>query len=904
MSRHERARYKFEIKGIDCADCAAKLESKIAKIEGISNVSLSFLNSSLQYECNHDEAERIEKEVREVSAKEEPEAVITSKGHKHLHSDEHEEHHHEHHHEHECHDEHECGCHHEEERALYKFEIKGIDCADCAAKLESKIAKIEGISNVSLSFLNSSLQYECNHDEAERIEKEVREVSAKEEPEAVITSKGHKHLHSHEHEEHHHEHEKARHETADTRKYTISGMDCADCAAKLEHKLSAVPGVSDLRISFINSTLVYDCADEDLERVEQEIRRITAKEEPEAVISAPAQVQKSDVQDDEDDDEKTMLVRLIIGAVLFVLSIVMKDQMRMIMAIASWLVLGYDVLIKAVKGIGRGQVFDEHFLMAVATIAAIYLKDYREAAGVMLFYQIGEYFQDMAVRRSRKSIGELMDIRPDYAWVNRGGDYVKSNPEDVRVDDVILVKPGERIPLDGIITNGASTLNTASLTGESKLSDVDVGDEVYSGAVNETGVLEIRVTKEYGDSTVARILELVENTDSNKASHEKFITKFSRWYTPLVVFSAIITAILTAVITGDINEGVRRACTFLVISCPCALVISIPLSFFAGIGGLSARGVLVKGANVIEAMADVKQVVLDKTGTLTTGVFKVEKIISSVHLETALRDAAYAEHFSNHPLAQSIRSAYGKEISDEEITDVKEISGRGLCVHAGDREILAGNYKLMKEHGIACEEESDPGTLVYVAADGIYEGCLVLRDQIKDNAADTLRALHNGSVKCIIVSGDRQDITEETGRAIGADEVYGHCLPADKVEHVRRLKQAGGTAFVGDGVNDAPVLNAADVGFAMGALGSDAAIEAADVVIMDDSLNKIPLALKNAARILSVAKQNIYGAIGIKLLILALGAFGIANMWMAIFADTGVAMLCVMNSMRLLKAKE
>ena len=445
---------------------------------------------------------------------------------------------------------------------------------------------------------------------------------------------------------------------------------------------------------------------------------------------------------------------------------------------------------------------------------------------------------------------------------------------------------------------------SSSLTGESKLTDVDPGDEAISGAVNETGVLEIRVTKEYGDSTVARILELVENSDSSKASQEKFITKFSRWYTPLVVFSALITAAVVAVVTGDINEGIRRACTFLVISCPCALVISIPLSFFAGIGGLSGKGILVKGANVIETLANVRNVVMDKTGTLTTGVFSVEEIIGTDTPENALRDAAYAEHFSNHPLAESIRNAYQGEVHDDEITEVKEIAGRGLSVRVNNAEILAGNYKLMKENGIACDEEPVSGTLVYVARNAVYEGCLVLRDQVKDNAKAAVDALHKASCRCIIVSGDQQDIVAETGRRIGADEAFGQCLPADKVEHVKKIRENGITAFVGDGVNDAPVLAAADAGFAMGVLGSDAAIEAADVVIMDDSLNRIPLTVKAASRILKVANQNIYGAIGVKLITLVLGAFGIASMWMAIFADTGVAMLCVMNSMRLLRVRE
>jgi Cd2+/Zn2+-exporting ATPase len=497
-----------------------------------------------------------------------------------------------------------------------------------------------------------------------------------------------------------------------------------------------------------------------------------------------------------------------------------------------------------------------------------------------------------------------MDIRPDYAFVKDNDEYIQVSPEEVRTGEIIRVKPGEKIPLDGVIVNGASCLNTASLTGESRLQDVDVNDTVVSGAVNETGVLEIRVTKEYGDSTVARILELVENADSSKAKHEKFITRFSRWYTPLVVLSAVVTAVIVSVIYGDINEGIRRACTFLVISCPCALVISIPLSFFAGIGGLSGKGILVKGANVIETLAHVSQAVFDKTGTLTTGEFLVEKTVGTENPEQAVRDAAYAEYFSSHPLADGIRKSYSGEINEKEISNVRNIAGRGVSVTVGSDEILAGNYKLMAENGVACDQVSETGSLVYVARNSKYEGCLVLNDSIKPDAAEAVRALHESGTRCVIVSGDNQELADQAGRKTGADKAYGHCLPEDKVRLVREFCAEEKTIFIGDGVNDAPVLTAADAGFAMGVLGSDAAIEAADVVIMDDSLKKVPLTLKAASRIIRVANENIYGAIGIKLLILLLGAFGLANMWMAIFADTGVAMLCVLNSMRLLRIAE
>ncbi len=896
---HETAMYKFEITGIDCANCAAKLEGKIAQIQGISNVVLNFMTSTLTYDCDHDEGKRIEAEMREIVAKEEPDTTVTSKGHSHHHHN-HEHHHGEHgtcdcHHEHDDHEE-------EHETATYKFEITGIDCANCAAKLERKIAQIQGISNVVLNFMTSTLTYDCDHDEGKRIEAEMREIVAKEEPDTTVTSKGHSHHH---HEHHHDEHEEIEvHEviTERTRRYRAVGIDCADCAAKLEGKIAKIDGISNAHISFMNSTLTYDCDEADVIRIENEVKEIFAKEEPDAVVSPLTEEIRREVKAtaDEDDDRST-LYRLICGAVLFAAGLFLNGMVQTVVELAAYLVLGWDVLYKAVKGIGRGQVFDEHFLMAVATLAAIYLKDYREAAGVMLFYQIGEYFQDLAVAKSRRSIGELMDIRPESADVYRRGQWQTVDPDDVRIGERIRVRPGERVPLDGIILSGASSLDTSSLTGESKPRDVDAGDEVISGSVNQTGVLEMKVTKEYGDSTVARILDLVENQESRKSSQENFITKFSRVYTPAVVFSAIAVAIIVSLLGYGVEEGVRRACTFLVISCPCALVISIPLSFFAGIGGLSSRGILVKGANLIEPLAKVDQVVMDKTGTLTSGKFAVEEILADEGMKAQiLEDGAYAESLSNHPVAVGIREAYGKQFDQSRISDVKEIAGRGMSVRYDDHAILAGNYKLMKDHQIDCRPETAAGTLVYVARDGVYEGCLVLRDQLKPDAKEAVRSLQAAGKKCIIVSGDNQETTDMIAKQLGADMAFGECMPADKVERLKELKKNGTTAFIGDGVNDAPVLTAADTGFAMGALGSDAAIEAADVVIMDDQPSKISLAITSAQRILRVANQNIYGAIIIKIGTLILGAFGIANMWMAIFADTGVAMLCVMNSMRLL----
>ena len=914
----ETACYKYEITGIDCADCAAMLEEKIKGIEGIREVSLSFMRNSLSYECDHDFGKKIEEEMRAIVQKEEPDAKIVAKGHTHKHAHEHvqeERHDHAacacgHDHEHTEHEHASCGCMHDHEEdehpeeAVYRFEITGIDCADCAAMLEEKIKGIEDIREVSLSFMRNSLSYECDHDLGKKIEEEMRAIVQREEPDAKIVAKGHTHKHAHEHEqEENHDHghpheEEGSSEKAGKYRLRIENIDCADCAASLERSIAKLDGISNVRLSFINSSLTFDC--DDPKAMEEKIRALAEKEEPEVRVCGADEKEPAE-NSEEAGREQIMKVRLCIGALLFVIGLFLDGTPQILCELAAYIFLGYDVVLKAIAGIGRGQIFDENFLMSTATIAAMYLSDFKEAAGVMLFYQIGEFFQDMAVKNSRRSIGDLMNIRPDTAWVKRGDDFVSVSPEEVHAGDIIRIRPGERVPLDGVVTSGSSSLNTASLTGESKLRDVDAGDEVISGSVNESGLLEVRVSREYGESTVARILDLVENQDSRKAKAENFITKFSRIYTPVVVALAIAVAVITGLVTGNINEGIYRACTFLVISCPCALVISVPLSFFAGIGGLSSRGILVKGSNLIEPLANIRQVVFDKTGTLTSGKFAVSEILDCEDREHMLYCAACAEAFSNHPIADGIRTAYGKEISREELGDVKEIAGRGVSVSVGGKNVLAGNIRLMEDNGISVKVPDRPGSLVFVAEDGKYLGCAVLEDQLKEGAEEAIRTLQKENVKCIMVSGDVRRIAERAADALGMDAVYAECLPEDKVRHVNELLSAGITAFVGDGVNDAPVIAAADLGFAMGALGSDAAIEAADIVIMDDKPSGVCLAVKAARRILTVVRQNIVGAIAVKIITLILGAFGIANMWWAIFADTGVAMLCVLNAMRLLR---
>lgn len=758
----------------------------------------------------------------------------------------------------------------------YKYKIDGIDCAACAEELEEDIAKLPGITKCSLKFgVHSYLQYEYEGNDAKEIAEQMCKIIEDDQDNPIITeetNKGYK-----------------------TYKYRIQNIDCAQCANHIGEKTEKILGVEDVKVDFMHEMISITCAPKEKKRITEEFVTLVAKEEPEVNVSDYA-----DEMEEEEENTKTMLVRLMIGAGLFVVGLFLEGIPQIGVSLAAYLVLGYDVLWKAIKNIGKGRLFDENFLMSIATIAAIYLQDWKEAAGVMLFYQIGEYFQAKAVEHSRRSIGDLMNIRPEFAMVQENGEYIKKSPEEVVVGDIVRVKPGERIPLDGIVQTGTSSLDTASLTGESKPRDVDVNDEVLSGSINQTGVLEIQVTKEYGESTVTKILDLVENSDKHQASQEKFITKFAKYYTPIVVLSAMIVMVITGLLYQNINVGIERACTFLVISCPCALVISIPLSFFAGIGGLSSKGILVKGADVIDSLAKIKQMIMDKTGTLTSGKFAVEEILSAKDEKEILKDAAIAEHFSNHPIAKGIQAAYTNSISDTEITENQEIPGRGLQVVYQGNTIIAGNAKLMKDQHVSFQEEESNGTLVYVAKNDIYEGCLVLRDQLKDGAIEAIRQLKKDGIQCVIVSGDNQAVTDEIGKKLGVDQAIGECLPEQKVDTVRGLMNQGLSGFVGDGVNDAPVIHIADVGIAMGGIGSDAAIEAADVVLMDDAPGKLSLAVHAANRILKVANENIVGAILIKVIVLILGALGYANMWMAIFADTGVAMLCVLNSMRLL----
>ena len=615
--------------------------------------------------------------------------------------------------------------------------------------------------------------------------------------------------------------------------------------------------------------------------------------------------------------QKKMLIRIIVAAVLIVLfsKLPIDGYVRFGLFMIPYLVIGYDILQKAFKGIGNKQVFDENFLMAVATVGAILLGDYSEGVAVMLFYQIGELFQSYAVGKSRRNISELMDIRPDYANIEVDGKLEQVDPDEVEIGTVIVVQPGEKVPIDGVIIDGVSILNTSALTGESLPRDAKAGDEVISGCINMTGVLKIRTIREFGESTVSKILELVENSSSRKSKSENFISKFAKYYTPVVCYGALALAFIPPIVLLIMGkptmwgDWIYRALTFLVISCPCALVISIPLSFFAGIGGASNQGVLVKGSNYLETLAQTSYVVFDKTGTMTQGVFEVSGVHhNEISDEKLLEYAALAECSSSHPISKSLQKAYGKPIDRNRVTDIEEISGNGVTAKVDGISVAAGNAKLMKRLGISYQECHHVGTVIHMAVDGKYEGHILISDILKPHAKEAIAELKKAGIKkTVMLTGDSKRVADQVAKELGIGEVYSELLPADKVSKVEELlhqkSEKEKLAFVGDGINDAPVLSRADIGIAMGALGSDAAIEAADIVLMDDDPLKISKAIKIARKCIHIVYENIYFAIGIKILCLILGALGIANMWMAIFADVGVMIIAVLNAIRTLFVK-
>ena len=607
---------------------------------------------------------------------------------------------------------------------------------------------------------------------------------------------------------------------------------------------------------------------------------------------------------------KLQLYKIIISIILLIIAFIINSKINIIFFLLSYIVVGYKIIYKAFRNIIKGKVFDENFLMTVATLGAFYINEIPEAVTVMLFYQIGEFFQDYAVDKSRKSISSLMDIRPDYANVYDGKDTIKINPSDVKIGDIIIVKPGEKIPLDGIVESGNSALNISALTGESKLRKVDIGDEVLSGSINTSGILKIKVTKEFSESTVSKILELVENASNRKSESENFITKFARYYTPVVVLVAVLLAIIPPIVFNqDFNTWLYRALSFLVVSCPCALVVSIPLGFFSGIGACSKNGILVKGSNYLEAVSSCEMVIFDKTGTITEGEFKVRSIHSvDIRDDSLIRLASYAEYYSNHPIAISIKKEYGHKINPKKISNVKEIPGRGVIASIEGKKVMVGNDKLLEENDIEYEKCDIIGTIIYIAVDDVYHGYMVISDKIKDDSVDALKLLKNlGIRRLIMLTGDKDCVSADVAERLNINEYYSELLPQDKVNIVDELKKELAleekNIFVGDGINDAPVIMSADIGISMGGVGSDAAIEASDIVIMTDELSKISTLINISRNTMEVVKQNIVFALSVKIFVLLLISFGYLTMWSAVFADVGVSILAILNSIRILKMK-
>ena len=704
------------------------------------------------------------------------------------------------------------------------------------------------------------------------------------------------------------------------RVFILKGLDCPHCSAKIEKEVGELDGVTSSTVNLMNQTLTVQAGTSVAASLLDTVTTIVHSHEPDVEVSekqleATAPVKKDEKAAVYNDEDKKRTIRLAVGAVVYAIGMALTvfaklpTLAELAFLIVAYVILGWDVVWQAVKNITRGQVFDEHFLMSVSTIGAFAIGEYPEAVAVMLFYQVGEFFQSLAVKRSRKSISDLMDIRPDSATVKRNGVLQVVSPESVAVGEIIVVKPGEKIPLDGIVVDGESMLDTKALTGESVPRSIRKGDEALSGCINQSGLLTLKVTKSFGESTVSKIIDLVENASARKAPTENFITTFARYYTPVVVGMAAVLAIIPPlVLGGGWSEWLRRGFVFLIVSCPCALVISIPLTFFGGIGAASKRGVLVKGSNYLEALNKVSVVVFDKTGTLTKGVFEVANIIPAAgyQKEQVLEYAAQAESYSNHPIAKSILAAYGKSIDQKQFSGFEEISGHGISVMVQGKKVLAGNSKLMESEKIAYSACDAAGTKVYVAADGSYVGCILIADEVKPVGNRAIAELKKiGVEKTVMLTGDDERIGKSVADELGLDAYYAQLLPDQKVEKLEMLdkqkRQGSKLAFVGDGINDAPVLARADVGIAMGGLGSDAAIEAADVVLMTDEPSKLVEAIDVAKATKRIVMQNIVIALGIKSVFLVLGALGMAGMWEAVFGDVGVTIIAVLNAMRILK---
>lgn len=773
-----------------------------------------------------------------------------------------------------------------------EYILENLCCGNCAAKIEREAGTISGVISSNVDFVSKTLTLELERQiNSGTLFDEIDSIVKRHDSAIVVKEK----------------------EQSEPGKKVIylSGIDCNSCAEKIEEEVKKISGVKSANLDIATQRLTVEADDKGklpvvLRAVYQKIREM----EPNVEISYTQDSKKTESADLK---KQFKIISLIFGTALFVIGMVftLPAAVEFVLYLIAYLAVGGEILFKALRNIAKGQVFDENFLMSVATIGAFAIGEYPEGVAVMLFYQIGELLQDAAVDRSRKSISALMDIRPDYANLKIGDEIRRVAPEEAAVGDLIVVRPGERIPLDGRVVEGKSSLDMSALTGESLPRDVEAGSSVLSGSVNKTGLITVEVTSEYGESTVSKILNLVQNASSKKAPTENFITKFARIYTPVVVFTALALALIPPLVIPGVHfaEWIKRGLIFLVISCPCAIVVSIPLCFFGGIGGASKNGILVKGSNFLEALNNVDTVVFDKTGTLTKGNFKVAEIKTANGFteNEVLSLAAYAENYSNHPIAVSIRESYGKEIDSRRISDYEELSGKGIRVKIDGKTVLAGNSSLMKAENIACEKIMSPGTVVYIATDGKFAGYLVIADEIRPDSEKAIQELKAAGVKTAMLTGDSKAAGELVGKELGLDQIYTELLPHQKVEQLERLSKAidgsGKLVFIGDGINDAPVLAQADVGIAMGGTGSDAAIEAADVVFMTDEPKKIVTAINIARRTHKIVWQNIIFALVVKAALLILGALGVANMWEAVFGDVGVTLIAVLNATRTMRTE-
>ena len=856
----------FILKGLDCPNCSAKIEKEVGALPGVESSVVNLMQQTLTVQSEKSADATLAEQVETIVHSHEPDVEVSEKT----------------------------------EPAVTKvYLLKGLDCPNCSAKIEKEVGELGGVASSTVNLMNQTLTVQAGTSVAASLLDTVTTIVHSHEPDVEVSEKT---------------------EPAVTKVYLLKGLDCPNCSAKIEKEVGELDGVTSSTVNLMNQTLTVQAGTSVAASLLDTVTTIVHSHEPDVEVSekqleATAPVKKDEKAAVYNDEDKKRTIRLAVGAVVYAIGMALTvfaklpTLAELAFLIVAYVILGWDVVWQAVKNITRGQVFDEHFLMSVSTIGAFAIGEYPEAVAVMLFYQVGEFFQSLAVKRSRKSISDLMDIRPDSATVKRNGVLQVVSPESVAVGEIIVVKPGEKIPLDGIVVDGESMLDTKALTGESVPRSIRKGDEALSGCINQSGLLTLKVTKSFGESTVSKIIDLVENASARKAPTENFITTFARYYTPVVVGMAAVLAIIPPlVLGGGWSEWLRRGFVFLIVSCPCALVISIPLTFFGGIGAASKRGVLVKGSNYLEALNKVSVVVFDKTGTLTKGVFEVANIIPAAgyQKEQVLEYAAQAESYSNHPIAKSILATYGKPIDQKQFSGFEEISGHGISVMVQGKKVLAGNSKLMESEKIAYAACDAAGTKFYVAADGSYVGCILIADEVKPDSKCAIAELKKiGVEKTVMLTGDDERIGKSVADELGLDAYYAQLLPDQKVEKLEMLdkqkRQGSKLAFVGDGINDAPVLARADVGIAMGGLGSDAAIEAADVVLMTDEPSKLVEAIDVAKATKRIVMQNIVIALGIKSVFLVLGALGMAGMWEAVFGDVGVTIIAVLNAMRILK---